>query len=84
MLDLQAVVELMQQVETEDPIDWGMLNIDEEEATRLIASSLLEHYETNIRPLEETERDYVVVSAMGKLALENFALNMKLLQAARS
>ena len=81
MLDLQAVVELMQQVETEDPVDWGMLNIDEEQATRLIASSLLEHYETKIRHLDETERDYIIVSAMGKLALENFVLNMKLLQA---
>lgn len=81
MLDLQAVVDLMQQVETEDPIDWGMLNIDEEHATRLIASSLLEHYESTIRPLDETERDYIIVSAMGKLALENFVLNMKLMQA---
>lgn len=81
MLDLQAVVELMQQTETEDPIDWGMLNIDEENATRLIASSMLEHYESEIRPLDDATRDYIVVSAMGKLALENFVLNMKLLQA---
>lgn len=80
MLDLQAVVELMQEVDSKDPIDWEMLNIDEAEATRLIASSLVEHYETNIRTLDETERDYVIVSAMGKLALENFALNLKLLQ----
>lgn len=81
MLDLQAVVELMQQTEAEDPIDWGMLNIDEENATRLIASSMLEHYESEIRPLDDAARDYIVVSAMGKLALENFVLNMKLLQA---
>lgn len=81
MLDLQAVVELMQQTESEDPIDWGMLNIDEENATRLIASSMVEHYESGIRPLDDTARDYIVVSAMGKLALENFVLNMKLLQA---
>jgi hypothetical protein len=80
MLDLQAVIELMQEVDSENPIDWGTLNIDEDDAARLIASSLVEHYETSIRPLEETERDYVIVSAMGKLALENFALNMKLLQ----
>ena len=81
MLNLQAVIDLMRQVETEDPIDWGMLNIDEEDATRLIVSSLIEHYESSIRPLEETEREYIIVSAMSKLALENFALNMKLLQA---
>lgn len=81
MLNLQAVIELMRQVETEDPIDWGMLNVDEEEASRLIASSLIEHYESSIRPLAETEREYIIVSAMGKLALENFALNLKLLQA---
>lgn len=81
MLDLQAVVELIQQTESEDPIDWGMLNIDEENATRLIATSMVEHYESEIRNLDETARDYVIVSAMGKLALENFVLNMKLLQA---
>lgn len=80
MLDLQAVVELIQEVDSENPIDWGTLNIDEANATRLIASSLVEHYETNIRPLNDAEREYVIVSAMGKLALENFALNMKLLQ----
>lgn len=81
MLDLQAVVELMRETESEDPIDWGMLNIDEENATRLIASSIVEHYENEIRQLDDTSRDYVIVSAMGKLALENFVLNMKLRQA---
>lgn len=81
MLNLQALIDLMRQVEAEDPIDWGMLNIDEENAIHLIASSLLDHYENNIRPLEASERDYIMVSAMGKLALENFVLNMKLLQA---
>ena len=81
-IDLQAVEELIRAIELADPIDWGMLNIDEDDATRLIASSVIENYEENIRPMPESERDYIVVSSIAKLTLENFVLNVKLARAA--
>jgi hypothetical protein len=80
-MNLKAVEELIKEIELADPIDWGMLRIDEEDATRLIASSVVEHYEENIKPMAETDRDYVLVSSIAKLTLENFVLNIKLAQA---
>jgi len=83
-INLQAVEELIKEIELADPIDWGMLRIDEEDATRLIASSVIEHYEENIKPMTEADREYVVISSIAKLTLENFVLNVKLSQARNS
>jgi hypothetical protein len=80
-INLKTVEELIKEIELADPIDWGMLRIDEKDATRLIASSVVEHYEENIKPMAETDREYVVVSSIAKLTLENFVLNIKLAQA---
>lgn len=80
-LDRKVVEELVAEIEGADPIDWAMLNVDERQATELIASSVVEHYETSIKPMAEDQRDYVIVSSLVKLALENFVLNLKLLQA---
>ena len=80
-MDLTTVEALIREIELADPIDWGMLNISEEEATRLIAFSVVEHYEAHIRPMSELDREYVYVSAIAKLTLENFVLNVKLAQA---
>lgn len=80
-IDLQAVEELIKEIELTDPIDWGMLNINEEDATRLIALSVVEHYEQNIKPMSETDREYIYVSSIAKLTLENFVLNIKLAKA---
>jgi hypothetical protein len=80
-MELRTVEALIREIELADPIDWGMLNISEEEATRLIALSVVEHYEAHIRPMSENEREYIYVSAIAKLTLENFVLNVKLAQA---
>lgn len=72
---------LIREIDIADPIDWGMLNISEEDATRLIALSVVQHYEAQIRPMSESDREYVFVSAIAKLTLENFVLNIKLAQA---
>ncbi|MBK4735551.1 hypothetical protein [Noviherbaspirillum pedocola] len=80
-LNQKLVQELVAEIEGADPIDWAMLNVDEQQATELIASSVMEHYETNIKPMTEEQRDYVIVSSLVKLSLENFVLNLRLLQA---
>ena len=80
-MDLKAVEALISEIELADPIDWGMLNISDEEATRLIALSVVQHYEAHIRPMSESDREYVYVSSIAKLTLENFVLNVKLAQA---
>ena len=80
-MDLNTVEALIRDIELADPIDWGMLSINEEDATRLIALSVVQHYEEHIRPMSESDRAYVFVSAIAKLTLENFVLNIKLAQA---
>lgn len=80
-MNLQAVEELIKEIELDDPIDWGMLNISEDDATHLIALSVVEHYEKNIKPMPETDREYILVSSLAKLTLENFVLNVKLANA---
>ena len=80
-MDVKAVEGLIREIDLADPIDWGMLNVSEEDATRLIALSVVQHYETHIRPMSESDREYVYVSSIAKLTLENFVLNVKLAQA---
>lgn len=72
---LEQIVALAQEVEIEDPIDWGMLAIDETSAYRMIAASVLEMYEG----MAESDKDVTLLSIIIKLTVENFVLNLKLL-----
>lgn len=82
MLNPKVVADMVREIDIADPIDWGMLDVDEEQAMALITSSVLEHYEKGILPIEPKQRDYVIVSTLTKVVLKNFVLNLKLLQAA--
>jgi hypothetical protein len=73
---VEQIVELAKEIEHEDPIDWGMLNIDEDEAFKLIAPSVLANYLL----LDKDSRDIMMLSTIVKLTVENFALNVKLMQ----
>ena len=73
---VEQIVELAKEIEHEDPIDWGMLNINEDEAFRLIAPSVLENYLL----LDKDSRDIMMLATVVKLTVENFALNVKLMQ----
>lgn len=74
---VQLVAELAQEVETEDPIDWGMLSIDEKEAYSLIASSVVERILSQEGgPI--SEREIGMMASTTKLAVENFVLNLTL------
>jgi hypothetical protein len=68
---LKLLVHLAQEVEITDPIDWGMLAISEQEAYNMMATSVLEMF-----PDERIEIQAVIV----KLTVENFVLNLKLMQ----
>ena len=70
MISVEQLVELAKEVESEDPIDWGMLAIDEETAYRIIASQVLEIYNTNDQ--------LTMLASITKLIVENFVLNLKL------
>jgi hypothetical protein len=72
MISVDTLVALAKEVENEDPIDWGMLAIDENTAYNIIASQVLELYNTNDQ--------LTMLASITKLIVENFVLNMKLMQ----
>ena len=74
MLTLNELIELTKEVESEDPIDWGLLNIDEDTATRMIALNTYEMY----RDWKASgDAETVMLVTITKLILENFVLNLK-------
>lgn len=79
-IDLDTVIELMQEVEREDPIDWADLSIDESTATQVIVSSMIDQYARSWLSLSEHDRALAMLATMSKLVLENFVLNVRLRQ----
>lgn len=77
-IDPELVLTLMSDIEREDPIDWGMLNIDESAASRVIVLSMIEQYKRDWITLNDTDRAYAILATVSKLALENFVLNVRL------
>ena len=67
--EVKLLVELAKECETVDPIDWGDLNISEDQAYALMASHVLEMEDDRLT------RDAILV----KMLVENFVLNLKLL-----
>ena len=70
MNEVDLLVELATQVEMEDPIDWGMLAIDEHDAYKLMATHVIEMNNDDL-----TNKAIIV-----KLLVENFVLNLKLME----
>ena len=76
---LKAVSDLMEDTLAEDPVDLGMLPIDEENAKQLIITSMCEHWDTMVG--NSSTQDELAVTAltiMSKLAYENFVLHLQL------
>ena len=65
----RVLVDLAKECDTVDPIDWGDLNISEEEAFNLMAMHV-----------QEMENNHLTLKAVCvKLMEENFVLNLKLM-----
>jgi hypothetical protein len=69
------IADLAKEVEAEDPIDWGMLPIDEDEVYRLMALHVVE---TMAPKYDQPEFRDVMLATVVKLVVENFVLNLKL------
>jgi hypothetical protein len=68
------IAELAMETELTDPIDWGMLSVDEITAYKLIASSVLERFDS----VDSDDKLIVAQATITKLIVENFVLNLKL------
>lgn len=75
-ISVEELISLAKEVEAQDPIDWGMLNIDENEAYKLIAFNVLDMF----KDTEEDAKEVVMLTTITKLVVENFVLNLKLHQ----
>jgi len=71
----ETLVALAKEVEIEDPIDWGMLNVNEDDAYRLIATSVIEQFNEPWHINNQT----AMLATITKLIVENFVLNLKLM-----
>jgi len=80
MINKDQILELVREIETEDPIDWGMLSIDEDNATDLLVSTIVEKYNTEWIELTPENQIKILLASMAKLIVENFVLNVKLRQ----
>ena len=67
--ELRNLVELAREGEVMDPIDWGDLNISEDQAYAIMAAHVLQMARNHL-----TDGAIIV-----KLLVENFVLNLKLL-----
>lgn len=74
------ILDLLDQVESEDPIDWGMLAIDERNAAELIVNSLVDQYNREWSQLEPDVQAHAMLATIAKLVIENFTLNLRLRQ----
>ena len=76
-IDIDALVDLAFSVEEGDPIDWGVFRQGREQALRLIATSIVEQFDTNLS--NDAER-LIVLSTITKLVVENMVLHTKLIE----
>lgn len=77
-LDVDTVLDLVQEIQVTDPIDYGSLSVDPDSAARLIVLSVIEQFETQWAGLEGIDKDYAMAATVSKLVLENFILNLQL------
>lgn len=73
-----AVNALMEETLCEDPVDVGLLPIDEETAKQLIVSSMCEHWDDIVaKASSKDELAITALTVMSKLAYENFVLHIQ-------
>lgn len=72
LYNAQNIAELAQEYDIGDPIDWGMLNVKEDDAYLMIAEQVVDIMRRSENP------ELVAVIAMTKLLVENFVLNLQL------
>ena len=68
------LADLAMQAEITDPIDWGLLSMEERQAYILMATSVIEQ----VNGVAEDQQLMVAMATMTKLLVENFVLNVKL------
>jgi hypothetical protein len=75
-VDLDLLVDIAQDVEGQDAVDWGKLAMSKEAAYRMVAASILEMFD---KPEYTFDDKVILMSTITKLTVENMLLNIKVL-----
>jgi hypothetical protein len=73
-MNVEQLVELAREVESNDPIDWGMIPVREEDAYLKMAEQVIEM----MKSYNPADRQTVALATITKLLVENFVLNYQL------
>jgi hypothetical protein len=73
-MNVKQLAELAKELNEEDPIDWGKLQITEEYAYEMMASNVMEQFYN----IPKDHHMAVALATITKLLVENFVLNVKL------
>ena len=76
-VDLDTLIDLAFHVEAEDPIDWGVFNEGQEQAMRMIGTSIIDQFDKEMTD----EHKLIMMSVITKLVTENMVLNAQLIKA---
>jgi len=80
-IDLDLLVEIAKDAEEIETFDWGRLSVGKEEAYKMIGTSILDQFDKEMY----TEEDkLIILSTLTRLTVENFLLNLKLLDQDKS
>jgi hypothetical protein len=75
-IDLDLLVDIAQEVEGQDAVDWGKLAVGKEESYKMIGASILEMFD---KPEYTFDDKVILLSTITKLTVENMLLNLRLL-----
>ena len=75
MITVEQLVEIAEAIELGDPIDWSMLSVEEHQEYLFLASGVLENYKAS----DPNDRELMLLATTVKLTVENFVLNLRLL-----
>lgn len=73
-MNVQELAQLARESESDDPIDWGMIPVREDEAYMRMAEQVIEM----MKGYNVVDRQNVSLIAITKLLVENFVLNYQL------
>jgi hypothetical protein len=75
-VDLDLLVDIAQEVEGQDAIDWSKLAVNKDAAYKMVATSILEMFD---KPEYTFDDKVILLSTITKLTVENMLLNIKVL-----
>jgi hypothetical protein len=75
-VDLDLLVDIAQEVEGQDAIDWSKLAVNKDSAYKMVAASILEMFD---KPEYTFDDKVILLSTITKLTVENMLLNIKVL-----